>query len=219
MPLPVIPGCVRVVVAGLIAGGTRWANTWAIRTDSEIDPDAAGVQAIHEIFRQFYIGPNLGAGGNVMDFVAPATTLEGFAYTPLDGTSGALFFAEPTIGAGTGEPLPAQNAEVLTIRTATRGRRNRGRVFLPAVTENSSGAAGHISPTLVAFWLAQVAAVQAALVTGGARIGVLSVGPYIDPATQLPVPPGAATTALQHFTPATQFTMDDVFDVIRNRKA
>jgi hypothetical protein len=219
MPLPVIAGGLKVTVAGQIAGGTRWANSWSIRTASEIDPDTAGIVAIHEIFRQFYIGPNIGAGGAVMSFVAPETTLDAFAYTPLDGSSGAVVLAEPTIGSGTGEALSAQLAEVLTIRTAVRGRRNRGRVFLPATTENHSGALGHISPALIAFFLAQIVGVQAALVTGGASIGVLSTGPYIDPVTRLPVAPGAATAALQHWTPVQQFTMDDLFDVIRNRKS
>ena len=206
------------MVAGNIAGGTRWANTWCIRTISEIDPDLAGITAIHAIFRQFYTGPNLGAGQSFMDLAHPSTTLDGFAYTPLDGTSGAIFFPESEGGSSTSEPLPAQNAEVLTIRTSQRGRRNRGRVFLPALTEAESNSLGHINPTLTVAFVAQIVAVQAALETGGALIGVLSTGPYKDPATGLPVPPGSATAALQHFTPANQFTMNDRFDVIRNRK-
>jgi hypothetical protein len=62
------------------------------------------------------------------------------ALTPLDGTTATQLFA--VTGAkwagwgGTGDYLPA-GAVVVSLRTAKRGRRARGRVFLPFVAELS----------------------------------------------------------------------------------
>lgn len=218
MPLPVIPGGLRVTVAGQCDGGARWANTWAIKVISGVDPDASAILAIHTIFRQLYLGPAVSGGSSVMGACSTGTTLDGFGYTPLDGTSGAIFFPETGVGGATGETLPAQTSAVMTIRTADRGRRNRGRVFLPPFGEEHSDSLGHVNAATRVLLVDQAVGVESELFTGGAQIGVLSTGPYKDPSTGLPVPPGAATTALQHFTPATQFTMDNRFDVIRNRK-
>lgn len=205
MPLPVIPGAVRVVVAGQTQGGGRWANAWTIRTDSEITPDESGILAIHTIFRQLYVGPNLGAGFDLLTYCPSGLTLDGFGYTPLDGSSGAIFYSESATGSGSPGALPAEVTAVITVRTALRGRQNRGRVFLPQPSLFDQTPGGRVNPGMIAGALAQVVEVNNALITGGARIGVLSTGPYV----------GAGTP---HWTAATTFSMDDRFDVQRRRK-
>jgi hypothetical protein len=212
MPLPVLPGVLRITVHGECEGGGRWSNTWHARNDSLIDWDEAGVDAFHDIFSVFYVGPDSGASLSVLGHCSAGTTVDGFDYTPLDGASGAITKATVGDGEATVPSLPAQNAEVITIRTAQRGRQNRGRVFLPAWSNDYSDAAGHILAAGIVSILAKLQEAVTAIATGGAHLGVGSYGPYKDPVTGLPV------VGTPHFTPATSFTMDNLFDAIRSRK-
>ena len=52
----------------------------------------------------------------------------------------------PTVpGTATGESLPPQVSEVVTLRTAKVGRANRGRIYLPPLDEGSNDASGRIA--------------------------------------------------------------------------
>lgn len=205
MPLPVIDGVLRITAAGAIQGGGRWSNTWHARNISLAGWTAASVLAFHDIFKQFYIGPAIGAGNSQRSNWPAGTTIDSIDYTPLDGTSGAFSHALSLLGTGTGSAMPAEVSHVLTIRTADRGRQNRGRIFLPATVTSTYGADGHVGSTLINLTVAQIVGVEAALVTGGAELGVGSYGPYKSLGTP-------------HFTPVTAFTMDDRADVQRSRK-
>jgi hypothetical protein len=87
--------------------------------------------------------------------------------TPLDGVSATQAF--PTgggaqwIGGTSGEWFP-QAAGIVKLTTATRGRANRGRLFLPAIAESAS-ADGFLDSTVVAncnaAWVAFIAALEA----------------------------------------------------------
>jgi len=206
MPLPVIPGVLRVSATGLCAGGGHWSNTWHARNDSLLGWSEAGVQAFHDIFKQLYIGPALGGGFTILQQCNTATTLIQIAYTPLDGTSNAYVHATPYAGSESSASLPAEVSFVITIRTALRGRQNRGRIYLPPFSVAHTIANGHLDPGTGTTVLAHLNAVETALETGGAHLGVGSYGPYLG-------------SGSPHFTPVQRFSMDGVADVQRHRKA
>jgi hypothetical protein len=206
MPLPTIAGALRCVATGMTVGGGRWANTWHAHNDSGAAFDLAAITAFHAIFSQFYVGPDLTGGEYFLHQCSSLLTVDKFAYTPLDGSSGAFEFPMTNVGAVTGGSAPAEVAEVLTIRTASRGRQNRGRVYLPAMLSANYSGLGHISSSVIPLLLGQIAAVETAIESGGAHLGVGSYGPYKSSGTP-------------HFTPVTHFTMDDVCDVQRRRKS
>lgn len=205
MPLPVIPGVLRITAAGVVTGGGRWSNTWHARNDSLIDFTEAAIVAFHDNFKLIYTGAAIGLGQAQDTLWYTGTELESISYTPLDGTSGAFVIPTPAPGVQTGASLPAEVCEVVTVRTAARGRQNRGRIFLPAWATSSNTINGVMLPASMAQTLIQINGVQAAIITGGAHLGVGSYGPYL----------GAGSP---HFTPANSFTMDGLFDVQRSRK-
>jgi hypothetical protein len=213
MPLPILPGVARVSASGPINGGGRWQNTWHVRNSSLIDFDPAGIAAANAIFQQFYIGPALGLGLPYLDFCNSLTTCDNIAWTPLNGISGAVIIPVTGTHVDTNQSLPAECSPVLTLRTTERGRQNRGRIYLPAMNAVFLDVHGRIPAAVIDYIKIQAMAVQAALVTGGASLGVGSYGPYKDPTTGLPVLTGA------HFTPLATVTMDDKMDVQRGRKS
>lgn len=219
MPLPVLPGVIRVAVTGQIAGGGSWANVWHIRNISLADWDTASINTLDAIFWQFYVGAPVSGGVAVGTFCPPATTFDQAAYTPLDGSSGAVVATHNDLGSEAANAMPAEVAEVITLRTALRGRQNRGRIFLPALTKPQFLADGHIDPGVITDILQQLNGVAALILAGGAEIGVGSYGPYKNPVTGV-VSDNPATNggSSPHFTPATSFSMDGMADVIRGRK-
>ena len=206
MALPVIPGVLRVSATGLCAGGGHWSNTWHARNDSLLGWTESGVQAFHDIFKQLYIGPALGGGFSILQQCNTGTTLIQIAYTPLDGTSNAYVHATTSAGTESVASLPAEVSFVITIRTALRGRQNRGRIYCPPFSTSHTASDGHLVASTATVVLAHLNAVEAALETGGAHLGVGSYGPYIG-------------SGSPHFTPVQRFSMDNVADVQRHRKA
>lgn len=211
MPLPVLPGVLRISVAGQVAGGGRWSNTWHARNVSLVDFTSSAIEAFHAIFAQIYLGPSVGGGTPVLAQCPALTTVDKFSYTPLDGSSGAFDVSGSDTGSGGVSTMPAEVAECLTIRTADRGRQNRGRVFFPAFGMESFDSAGHIKLATANLTRAQVENVGDALIAGGAEIGVASYGRSVNRL-------GVVHTWTPHFTPATQFSIDLLADVIRARK-
>lgn len=205
MPLPTLHGVLRITAAGQVQGGGRWSNTWHARNRSLIDFDAGGVTGFHAIFRQVYGAASVGGGEVVMQHTLAGTTCDSFTYTPLDGSSGSFHFVEAFAGSGSGSTMPAEVAECLTIRTAFRGRQNRGRIYYPAFEVSDFDANGLIKAAVITALLLQINGVQAALVSGGADLGVASYGPYV-------------AAGAPHFTPVSSFTMDTKPDVQRSRK-
>lgn len=214
MPLPVINGALRIAASGNCSNGPRWVNTWHVKNRSGVNFTQSAIQAMHEIFRQLYIGPDLGAGSAIRAFMVNTSDIDDFAYTPLDGTSGAFHFTEQSSGAGVSSAMPSEVSMVVTVRTADRGRRNRGRVYLPPFGTGAFESNGLFNSGAAAAIIAQINAIQDAVDTGGADLGVLSAGPYKGV-----TPDSPEEAALQHFTPAIAFTMDLVPDVQRRRKA
>lgn len=95
--------------------------------------------------------------------------------TPLDG-SGATTFLTTTgakwTGRTTGQAVPAE-AALISLRTALRGPRNRGRIYLPWTGE-SSQSNGVIDPASVTNMITGWTAFIAALNAGGADLVVAS---------------------------------------------
>lgn len=175
-------------------------------------PTEGQVITLHSELMTFY-------GGHVLDQCPPPTSLDTGNYTPLDGTSGAYVLAGPGVGTGSGDSLPAEVASVLTLRTAARGRQNRGRIYLPAMGESTSDGAGHLQAGVQADILSGITTLRASLNTAGWEIGVASYG--VSRRINYTTTPKTYTTTTwtPHFTPVSLITQDLLFDVIRNRKA
>lgn len=212
MPLPELPGVVRASVGGSIVGGGRWSNTWHFRRIDLGPADELLIGTLHVALMAFYAGPVFGN-------MAAGSTLEAANYTPLDGSSGAFVFPGGLSSAAGSSPLPPECAEVLTIRSALRGRRHRGRVFLPAMSAAEITAGGRISNAIVTEVLAGMVTLRAALAVIGWELGVASYG--VSRKVDHTVTPARVVlvTWAPEFTPATTVTMDDKVDVIRSRKA
>jgi len=211
MPLPVLPGVVRCSLGGHVDGGGRWNNTWHARRIDLGDPTLVSVTALHVEFVAFYTAAVLGQ----MPF---GSTWDSANYTPLDGTSGAITLPVNLAGLLGGTAYPPEVAEVLTLRTADRGRRARGRIFLPSFSEPSWDAHGLLADGTIANVLAGSAAFMAAAVVSGWQIGVASYG--VSRKVDHTVRPARVveTTWSPFFTPLTLITMDKEADVIRGRK-
>jgi hypothetical protein len=198
MVLPVLPGVVRATVAGQIEGGGRWSNTWHFRRVDLGDPDLVSITALHVVLTAFYTA-------ELVSRTSGGTTYEAGEYTPLDGTSGAFSLPMGLTGSVGAVTLPPECAEVLTIRTALRGRQNRGRIFLPAVIQSATDGSGKLTTSTRDAIVAGAVALQAAALVIGWSNGVGSYGPYKSGGTP-------------HFTDVSSYSMDLLFDVQRSRK-
>ena len=212
MPLPEIAGVVRASLGGSIAGGSRWSNTWHAQRVDLADPTALQIAEVHTALVAFYAAA-------VMPLCTVATTLARADYTPLDGTSGA--FSLPVTlegGDGTTATLPPEVAEVLTIRTPLRGRRHRGRVFLPALVVTAAPT-GRLTGATTTAIVTAAAAAQAALALLGWNMGVASYGKSQIKAPGFSDHRVVESTWPPEFTAVSSFSMDTTLDVIRSRKA
>src|SRR6476469_2268917 len=212
MPLPTIPGVVRCVIAGSVGGGGRWSNTWHFRRIDLGSASALEIAALHVELSAFYVFFLTG-------YACSNTLADTADYTPLDGTSGAVSLPLATAGAGVAAgTLPPEVAEVLTIRTADRGRRARGRVFLPAISTGNI-ADGQLPAVVTNAIVAASATLMAAAVVSGWELGVASYGKSVKTDFTTPRPhTRVVTTWTPYFTTAVSTSMDPKLDVIRSRK-
>jgi len=136
-------------------------------------------------------------------------------YTPLDGTSNTLSIPHGAAGTNaSAQSMAPEVAAVLTLRTAHRGRRYRGRIFLPSPGSNTSTTAGGIdqaAASLADTTIKQWIGMQAALAPLQWSNGVASYG-YSE------LKDGTISTWVPFFTDCTSVTMDSQFDVQRRRK-
>lgn len=220
MALPVIQGVVRCAVVGTTHGGGPWVNVWhweyALGAST---PGKTEIDALHPVFFRFYSGTAYGTGLPWLNACSASTTIQRIDYTILNGT--ALGYTKTASASGTGgaSTMPAECAAVLTLRTDVRGRRYRGRIYLPAPISASSSLAadGTIATTTVNAALNQAAGMVTAAAAVQWRPVVASYGKSLvndpsDPHDKIPV------TWTPFATPITSFTMDNRFDVQRRRK-
>jgi len=211
MALPTIPGAVRASAAGDCLGGGRWSNTWHFRRADSASPSPAEIAALHVELLAFY-------AGLFSTLYCTGTRLEKVDYTPLDGTSGAFSLPGGIDGADlAGNQLPPEVAACITIRTADRGRRARGRIFLPPMSKGQV-LSGRLSSTATGIIMTASAALMAAATISGWQLGVASYGKSVKLDKTVHPTRVVETTWSPFFTPATVVTMDDLLDVQRSRK-
>jgi hypothetical protein len=220
MPLPVIPGVVRAAVVGKCVSGQPWVNVWHFQyAGGASSPGPTEIDTLHLSFIRMYSGTAYSGGAAWLSACATATTLDRVDYTVLNGT--ALGYTKSVAVSGTrAQPsLPSEDAHVVTFRTLIRGRRYRGRTYLPACCSDASqmGTNGELLTTVPALVIAQWTGMAAALVSAQWKHVVASYGKSLikdpnDPHDKI------ETTWAPFCTPVATVTMDTKVDVQRNRK-
>lgn len=213
-PLPVIGGVVRASVQGICPSGQPWVNVWHFQyANGASAPGSVEIGALDTQFYKFYGGPGLSTGQPVMASCKSTCSIQQIAYTPLDGVSNTLTFSHALNGsAGSALSTPSEVAMVLTLRTALRGRRNRGRVYLPPFgndfwdTNGFLSTSGLVATKLITQWTALqglINPLQWTHVVASYGHGTAN---------------GVPTTWAPYATPITNVTMDTKADAQRRRK-
>lgn len=133
MPLPVIADVLRVAVEGQAANGHQWANVMHFRK-SGILTFAAAIASLDPLLASHY-STNVASGNSWHQLATTTDKVTQIRYTPLDGTSATVVNTHAITGVNTGDPLPAEVALVVTLRTGRRGRSFRGRVYVGPINE------------------------------------------------------------------------------------
>lgn len=136
MPLPVIADTIRASQEGLTSNGLPWANVMHFRKTGALSYPAA-IAILDPIWLAIW---NTASGGGtaLRAFLPTTASLQAFRYTPLDGSTASTVNTHVVAGTDAGDPLPASTCLVATLRTALRGRANRGRVYFGPMTELSN---------------------------------------------------------------------------------
>jgi hypothetical protein len=218
MPLPLIANTVRAAVVGTTAGGGPWVNVWHFEYTTP--PNTTNIDALHALFTRFYSGTAFSGGTPWLTACATSTTVSRVDYTVLDGAALGYTKTFAAAGGAGASTLPAEISPVLTLRTNTRGRRYRGRLYLPppAAGAGQIDAAGHLLSSVATVVLAQAEGMRSALAAAGWHHVVASYGKSLhkdpsDPHDKIEV------TWTPFATWVTTYTMDLVLDVQRRRKS
>jgi hypothetical protein len=124
--------------------GSAWTNVLHFRFNDGLAPSVADITNLDASLIRFYSGGSYGTGTAWLSFCNTAVSLADITYYILDGTSPAQIITHNVNGTVSAvDSLPSEVAAVLTLRTNVRGRRYRGRVFLPAPVKNNIGANGN----------------------------------------------------------------------------
>lgn len=145
--LPVIANVIRCSVRGTLPSGREWVNVIHILKPNATSIPVA-IAAIDTLLLNLYTVDHAGGGFRIMSMVHTTGTLDAIDYLPLDGTTATTTVVHAAVGAGATDSLPAQTSLVVTAQTGLRGRRHRGRTFLPPFCEGNSDANGN--PTAAA---------------------------------------------------------------------
>lgn len=218
MPLPTIPGTVRCSVRGSAPSGEEWVNVVHCRyAGGASNPGPTEIAALDAKLVRFWSGTAYTSGQAWLTRCRNNWAMADITYYPLDNSSLATVVSHVVAGTDpTTTSSPPEVAPVLTIRTANRGRRYRGRIFLPAPTTALVNADGTLQAGVITQTVNQMIGLQADLATIQWALGVASygVGQSTNPVTKVVT----STTWSPFFTPATTFSMDPKFDVQRRRK-
>lgn len=210
MPLPVIPGVVRCAVKGLTPLGASWVNVHHMMyADGASNPGTSEITAMDALLTRLYTGTVFSGGTAWMTQCGGLTQLVQIDYVNLDGSSNGLTLPHPFTSAATANS-PSEVAHVLTLITGHRGRRYRGRIYLPAVYVANLTANGNLAVATATATVAQYAGMLSAL---GAIQWKPVVASYGKGTTN-----GVPTTWTPFATPITTTRMELQPDVQRRRK-
>lgn len=199
MPLPVIANVVRVACQMTAPSGKKATNVFHAAFSGAGAPSSTDIANLDAQLVKLYLGPDGGGGAHVFGQITSGWAYVQNTLTPLDGISPSTVVTHAAAGTLGGTSLPSEVCEVMTIRTAKRGRRYRGRVYLPCVSTLGATSTGFIVGTIQTGFVAQMVDVQALL--GGVSWQV-----------------GVASYKYGSFELATGFSIDNRFDVQRRRK-
>ncbi len=195
MPLPVITNVVRAALRGTCPSGSPWVNVLHFRkTVGTID--AASLNLLQTELVKLYGGPDYTAGFEYwMERSTTTTNLTELVFTPLDGSSASDLRVLNVVGISTLASLPSEVTACATLRTAVRGRRNRGRVYLPPFAISATDAIGNLGSTIASNLTAQGNAFRGALpalnwewvVASYGRSGTITWTPYATPITAVAI--------------------------------
>jgi hypothetical protein len=124
--LPVIPNVFRVALNWVHTNGQIAVNVMHVRTTLLT---TVGIEALL----------NTAWSATQITLVSNAAKVDHISITPLDGASATAVFVETNArwtGGSTDLPIPAA-AQVVSLRTALRGRSHRGRLYLPFMVEGN----------------------------------------------------------------------------------
>lgn len=221
MPLPVIAGVVRCAVRGVCPSGAPWVNVHHFRySDGASAPGPTEIATLDVQLDKLYGGPAYSGGTAWLAFCRPNCTMIDITYTPLDGPPPSLSIVTAhSHSGGSVNPnsAPSEVSLVCTLRTAKRGRRYRGRIYLPPFDNTVFSADGTITTAGTTGLLAQYNGMKSALVAGLWKPVVASYGKSLvndpsDPHDKIEV------TWTPFATDVANPTMDTKFDVQRRRK-
>lgn len=133
MPLPVIAGVYRCSILWVDDDGINPVNVFHVHSDST-DVEAVG----SVVDTAFQAGE---AAGDPFAALCSSEISTAFTILPLDGATGGVDVAWSTeLQGGTGgERIPA-SAAVMSFKTAQRGARGRGRMYIGPLSESSQNA-------------------------------------------------------------------------------
>jgi hypothetical protein len=215
MALPVIAGVVRASVRGALPSGSPWVNVVHFRyADGASAPGSTEINLLHPKFLRLYTGTAYAGGVAWLNRCKSSVTLIDITYTPLDATSLSVVKTVNAAGSNaTLNQLPSEVAMVLSLRTATRGRRYRGRIYLPAPAYDQLTTTGGVdtgTANLGGQTVAQWTGMAADILTNQWKPVVASYGKGTNH--------GTPTTWAPFATDVVAATVDGQFDVQRRRK-
>jgi hypothetical protein len=173
---------------------------------------AADIIALDALFIRLYAGTAFSTGVPWFTNCSSDVKMIDATYYILNGTSIPQVIVHTLQGgAGAGQNQPQEVAQVLTLRTPQRGRRYRGRIYLPGSSTTSMlSTNGTLTATVLANFLVQARGVLGALPPISWKWGVASYGHGTLN--------GVATSWAPFFTELQDVSMDAVPDVQRRRK-
>jgi hypothetical protein len=124
-------------------------------------------------------------------------------------------FPASTIGTLTGDALPGQNSMLVSVHTGVRGRRRRGRFYVPGVSESSATGGRIIAPQLTAL-NALAEGIQSAFTGAGNANWELAVYSPVSPPPPPPKTPKLKADTIT--TPVTDLIADSLIVTQRRRR-
>jgi len=203
-----------------VPSGRQWANVLHARyAGGASTPGSTEVSALDAKLARFWTGTAYTSGTAWLGQCHSNVTLIDITYYILNGVAPPIVINHAAAGViTTGTSLPSEVAHVMTVRTLVRGRRNRGRIYLPCANSSAIDAAGNLTSAIAVSTLAQWNGLVADLVANNWELGVASYGTSwnLNPTDHHLAK--IHSTWTPYFTPYSTNSMDLKPDVQRRRK-